>query len=103
MLVGVVWWVVWKDWCVPFLCAADDVVLAIGGLFGSGGNVGNITTGSRLGNGNARALLSSQEIRKKSLLELFAAVLDDGWNSEGKSGCERSTRTRETRTSKLMN
>ena len=77
---------------LPFLRSVDNVVPSICALGGRGDNVRNITASFRLGNCNTGALPTRQKIREKSFLKFFASEFDDGGNSKGEAGIQRSTR-----------
>ena len=71
-------------------------MLAIGSLFGGCGDVGNIRTGVGLGNGNADALLSRNNLGDDALLQLLAAKLEDGRQAIGNAHSQGAGRTGKT-------
>jgi hypothetical protein len=81
--------------CDPFLLAIDDVEFPVWGLFGGGGEAGDVRTsyqsdlegGSvrgtlRFGDGETHSLFSSEDGGKESLFLGWGAVVDDGWATD---------------------
>jgi hypothetical protein len=72
----------------PLLLSIDDVVLAIFRKLGFTGQVGDIATSIRLGNGKTDALVSGQDTGQYPVHKLFLAELNDRWASDAEASDE---------------
>lgn len=72
----------------PLLLTIDNIVLAILAKFGFTGQVGNIATGIRFGDGKTNALVSGQDTGQYPIHERFLTELDNRWAADTEASDE---------------
>jgi hypothetical protein len=86
----------------PLLLAVDDVVLAILAQLGLAGKICNIRAGIRLGDGQADALVTTENVGKDTVFESLLSVLVDRWATNTKSTEDVPDETTRARTRQLI-